>query len=158
MYSGKAGGTHYNKRGGASNYLCMPDDPDYGLAFRAGVQGLSPVGGAEYEQPLVSGHHNHNVPCAVCYVHNQTTFIMIPEKMNCPSGWTREYNGYLMSARVVTHYRTQFICMDSNMEAIPGLLANTNGAVFYHAEATCNGLSCATLKKNSTVWCALNSV
>ena len=66
VYSGRAGGTHYDKRGGGSNYLCMPDDPEYGLAYRAGVQGRSPVGGAEYKEPLVSGHHNRNVPCAVC--------------------------------------------------------------------------------------------
>ena len=75
VYSGRAGGTHYNKQGGASTYLCMPDDPEYGLAYRAGVQGLSPVGGTEYEDPLLSGRHNHNVPCAVCCVQNRTTSI-----------------------------------------------------------------------------------
>ena len=89
VYSGRAGGNHCNKQGGGSNYLCMPNDPEYRLAYRTGVQGNSPVEGAEYERPLVSGHHNRNVPCAVCYVQNRTTSIMIPAKMNCPSGWIR---------------------------------------------------------------------
>ena len=154
VYSGRAGGNYYNKQGGGSNYLCMPDDPEYGLAYRAGVQGHSPVEGAEYEAPLVTGRHDRNVPCAVCYVQNRTTSIMIPAKMNCTSGWTREYYGYLMSAHF-SHHRTQFICMDSNMEAIPGLLTSTNGALFYHAEATCKGLSCGPYNTEKELNCVV---
>ena len=154
VYSGRAGGTHFNKRGGGSNYLCMPDDPEYGLAYLAGVQGLSPVEGAEYKAPVVTDRYNRNVPCAVCYVQNRTTSIMIPAKMNCTSGWTREYYGYLMSAHNIDH-RTQFICLDSNMEAIPGLLNSTNGALFYHAEATCNGLSCGPYNTEKELNCVV---
>ena len=29
LYAGRAGGTFHNHKGGAANYLCMPDDPDY---------------------------------------------------------------------------------------------------------------------------------
>ena len=156
VYSGRAGGNHWNQQGGGSNYLCMPDDPEYGLAYRAGVQGHSPVDGVEYEQPLRSGRHDRNVPCAVCYVQNRGTSIVVPAKINCPSGWTREYYGYLMSALVSHgHYRTQLICMDSNMEAIPGLPANTNGAVFYHAEATCNGLLCGPYNTEKELSCVV---
>ena len=153
VYSGRAGGTYWSKRGGGSNYLCMPDDPEYG-EYRAAVQGNSPVDGAEYEYPLVSSRLDRNVPCAVCYVQNRTTSIMIPAKMNCTSGWTREYYGYLMSDRI-SHYRTQFICMDSNMEAIPGLQTNTNGALFYHAQATCNGLSCGPYNTEKELSCVV---
>ena len=39
---------------------------------------------------------------------------MIPAKMSCPSGWTREY--YLMS-EYIGHRRTEYICVDSNMES-----------------------------------------
>ena len=99
--------------------------------------------------------HDRNVPCAVCYVRNRTTSIMVPAKMNCHSGWTREYYGYLISAYIGDHYRTQFICMDSDMEAIPGLLADTNGALFYHAEATCNGLSCGPYNTEKELNCVV---
>ena len=98
MYAGRAGGTHYTHKGGAANYLCMPDDPDY-LSYTPGVQGHNYVYGAEYEtggMPLTAVH-NHNVPCAVCYASTRVAVTMIPAKTRCPSTWTLEYTGYLMS-------------------------------------------------------------
>ena len=68
VYAGRAGESWYSHTGGGANYLCIPDDPDY-LAYQPGVQGFSPVYGAEYQTlggPLHSVH-DHNVPCAVCY-------------------------------------------------------------------------------------------
>ena len=47
VYAGRVGGTHNSQKGGAVNYLCMPDDPDY-LIYQPGVQGYSYVYGAEY--------------------------------------------------------------------------------------------------------------
>ena len=84
-------------QGGAANYLCMPNDP---LPYTAGVRGHSYVHGTEYEQPLVSGRHQHNAPCAVCYLPTKNTVLMIPVRTSCPSGWTREYYGYLMSEHI----------------------------------------------------------
>ena len=75
----------------------MPNDPEYTLSYAPGVRGHSYVYGAEYEQPLVSGHAQHNALCAVCYLPTKNTVLMIPAKTSCPSGWTREYYGYLMS-------------------------------------------------------------
>ena len=46
VYAGRAGGTHFNTKGGAANHLCLPETPDY-LQYRAGVQGYSPVRGVE---------------------------------------------------------------------------------------------------------------
>ena len=41
VYAGRAGGTYYSHKGGAANYLCMPDDPDYlsytNLEFKGGA-------------------------------------------------------------------------------------------------------------------------
>jgi len=75
-------------RGGASNYICMPNDPQYTLAFRPGVQGYSYVYGTEYEQPPPGySVHQHNAVCAVCYVADKHTTIMIPAHTSCPSGW-----------------------------------------------------------------------
>ena len=30
VYSGQAGGNYYSNKGGGSNYLCLPNDPDNG--------------------------------------------------------------------------------------------------------------------------------
>ncbi len=154
IYSGRVGGTAYQHQGGGSNYLCMPDDPEYGLAYRAGVQNHSPVDGAEYQLPLASNKHDRNVPCAVCYVSNRTASVMIPARMNCYGNWTREYYGYLM-AEYTGHRRTEFVCMDHSMETLPGMTANTNGVLFHHAEATCNGLSCSKYNTEKELNCVV---
>ncbi len=154
IYSGRVGGSPWQNQGGGSNYLCMPDDPEYGLAHRVGVQNESPVEGAEYNNPLGSNKHDRNVPCAVCCVSNRTALVMIPARMNCYGNWTREYYGYLM-AEHRGHRRTKFICMDHSMEVIPGMTANTNGAIFSHAEATCNGLSCSKYSTEKELNCVV---
>ncbi len=154
IYSGRVGGTAYQHQGGGSNYLCMPDDPEYGLAYRAGVQNHSPVDGAEYQDPLTLNKNNRNVPCAVCCVSNRTASVMIPARMNCYGNWTREYYGYLM-AEYRGHRRTEFVCMDHSMETLPGMTADTNGVLFHHAEATCNGLSCSKYNREKELSCVV---
>ena len=138
LYSGIAGGSWFDQPGGAANYLCMPMDPEYSstLTYEAGVLGSSYVYGAEYEGPLQSTHQ-HNVPCAVCYVSTRPTVVMIPAKASCPPTWTREYYGYLMSAHV-GHHRTMYECVDEDQESLRDSVGNTNGALFYHVEAACS--------------------
>ena len=68
VYSGRAAGSHAFHKGGGSDILCLPDDPEYS-DYAPGVQGTSSIYGAEYwpttEQPLNSARQ-HNMPCAVC--------------------------------------------------------------------------------------------
>ena len=35
-----------------------------------------------------------------------------------------------------------FACVDKDAESIPGEAGDTNGTLFYHVEATCNGIIC----------------
>ena len=85
MYSGRAGGSWLSKTGGATNYLCMPDDPDY-LRYNSAVQGRNYIYGVEYEpspgQPLrvQPNVHAHNAPCAVCMAVSRCSLLMIPAK------------------------------------------------------------------------------
>lgn len=139
VYSGRAGGSEH-QHAGAANYLCMPTDPQYTLRYRAGVQGHMYVYGTEYENPI-QGSHNHNVPCAVCAVSTREMVLMIPAKTSCPTSWTREYYGYLMSQHR-SYHPSLYECVDRDQESLPGSQANTNGALFYHVEANCNGMPC----------------
>ena len=139
---------------------CMPNDPDY-LRYTPGVQGRSPVYGAEYQQWTVGGLfqavHDHNVPCAVCYASTRVAVTMIPAKTQCPSTWTLEYSGYLMSTHTNSpHYRTMFECVDKNPDSIPGSFPNDRtSAVFYHAEATCTGMPCPPYDPQKELTCAV---
>ena len=160
VYAGRAGGSWFRHTGGGANHLCMPNDPDY-LTYQPGVQGFSPVYGAEYHSfsgPL-QGVHDHNVPCAVCYASTRVAVTMIPAKTQCPSTWTLEYSGYLMSAfKGNSHYvdyRTMFECVDKNPDSIPGSVSDVNGALFHHAEATCTGMPCPPYDPQKELTCAV---
>ena len=157
VYQGIAAGSNYNQIGGGSQYLCLPQQPKYSN-FRPGVQGYSPLHGAEYEiygeSPLVHVH-NHNVPCAVCSTSRSKLF-MLPARDECPTTWTLEYSGYLMAA-YKTHNRISFECVDKYPESIPGSTANTDGALFYHVESTCNGLPCPPYDPQKELTCAVCS-
>ena len=39
VYEGVVAGSLYNQKGGSSNYLCLPEDPEYSTTFKSGVQG-----------------------------------------------------------------------------------------------------------------------
>jgi len=48
-------------------------------------------------------------------------------------------SGYKGHALATT---AMFECVDKNPDSIPGTTSNVNGALFYHVEASCNGMSC----------------
>ena len=157
VYSGRAGGTHYQHKGGAANYLCLPDDPDY-LQYQAGTQGYSYITGVEYQflpHPSLSAVDNHNVPCAVCYAATRCVALMIPAKTQCPTNWTLEYDGYL-AADYYNHDRTMYECVDKAPESVPGLNAGSNPrALLYLVEPNCNGLSCPPYDAGKELTCAV---
>ncbi len=157
VYSGRTGVSYAYDRGGASNYICMPNDPQYTLAFRPGVQGDSFVYGTEYER-LPPGHsvHQHNAVCAVCYVADKHTTIMIPAHTSCPSGSTKEYYGYLISEHK-THHRTMYQCVDIQMEYVPGSQTDVRGGHFYFVEAHCNGCACPPYDSQKELGCVVCS-
>ena len=104
VYAGRAGGPDRNNKGGGSNPQCLPLDPQfYNTASR--VQNTAFMYGAEYQDTnaLAANSHNTDVPCAVCYVPTRNTLYMIPAKYTYPSGWIREYFGYLMSEHYNHH-------------------------------------------------------
>ena len=157
VYSGRAAGTPYNTQGGTSDYLCLPDNPQY-LTYRPGVQGYSPIHGAEYEvnhnQPPFRALHEDNVPCAVCVNCQRKVILNIPSHTTCPTSWTREYCGYLMTEKY-THHRTAAVCMDKDPEAVRGEAADTNGALFHHTEAVCNGIDCPPYDPEKELTCVV---
>ena len=68
VYSGKARGTGDNQTRSSSNYLCLPDGPEY-LQTTNRSQGIS-LQGVKYtasDNSLLSGVENGDAPCAMCY-------------------------------------------------------------------------------------------
>ena len=155
VYSGRAGGSWYSDKGGAANYLCMPANPQYS-SYAPGVQGESYVYGVEYQTQTSIERHllDHNVPCAVCCVQDRGRVLMIPARRDCPDTWTKEYEGFLMS-ELRLHHRSMYECVDKDAESIHGSAGNTNGAVFYHVEASCNGMACPPYHPEKELRCVV---
>ena len=111
--------------------------------------------GVEYEgPPLTDNRENHNAVCAVCYVSDKMTVVMIPAHSTCPSGWTVEYFGYLISERLTNH-RTEYVCVDKVMESVSGSQNNINAAHFYHVEAHCDGMACPPYDDQKELNCVM---
>ena len=157
VYTGRAAGSYHHDKGGTNEYLCLPEEPEY-LQYRADVQGNAPIYGAEYQaqgnEPL-GAFLNHNVPCVVCCT-SRVSVLMIPARTSCPTGWTLEYSGYLMTEHIF-HRRRSTICVDSLPETVHGEAGHTDGALLYHTEATCSGLQCPPYDPQKELTCVVCS-
>ena len=160
VYAGRASGSEHRNQGGGAEKLCLPTDPDYINDPRStGGPPISSLHGVEYH--AINGPnqnvYEHNVPCAVCYASTRTAMIMIPAKTQCPSSWTREYYGYLMTEREhQNHHRSSFDCVDVNPDVVPGAGANTEGALYQYVIASCNtGIQCPPFVSNKVLSCAV---
>ena len=134
------------------------EDPE-NFDFSAGTVDASFIYGVEYEMwgnvPSSSlPIHENDVPCAVCYVAERETVLMIPGKYTCPQNWVREYYGYLMTERY-NHARSTFECVDVAPETVAGGQANQNGALFYLVEPRCGSLPCPPYDEQKEMTCAV---
>ena len=80
---------------------------------------------------------------------------MIPAKITCPTTWTTEYQGYLMAERSNHKRNAVYECVDKDAKGIPGSIANTDGALFYHVQAQCNGLLCPPYDRVKELACVV---
>ena len=155
MYAGRAGGSHYSHQGGGGNPQCLPLDPNFYRTV-SGAQSWGYIYGAEYKETngLVSNSYDTDVPCAVCYVPTRNALYMIPAKYTCPSGWTREYFGYLMSERH-NHRRSQFSCVDHSLTPVTGSIHDHSGFLFFTVEGVCGSLPCPPYSRDKELSCAV---
>jgi hypothetical protein len=161
VYKGYAGGSHYNKQGAASSYLCLPEDPLWNV-YEDGEQVAGTVYGAEYELHARNMDNffgktllDADVPCCVCSTR-RNSIMMIPARNQCYDGWTLEYHGYLTGG-FDNHYASDFVCLDVEPETIAGSSENKNGKLFYFIEARCGSLKCPPYVNGRELTCAVCS-
>ncbi|KAL9974409.1 hypothetical protein ACROYT_G011435 [Oculina patagonica] len=110
VYTGIIGSGHYNHVGGGGKYLCLPNNPKYDR-YSDSWQSTGAIYGTEYEvssfNPFTNNLHDHEAPCTVCYVKSRGSQLMMPARNDCPSGWTKEYHGYLMTANLWPQERSR---------------------------------------------------
>ena len=121
--------------GSGANHLCLVKTPQY-AAYTPGKQGYAQLAPMEYQGE--DAVNNHNAPCAVCETARNKV-LMIPGTTTCPSGWTREYYGYIMTQRKDGHKKSEFICVDGQPDSLPGSAAHTLIAgELFRVEAVCD--------------------
>ena len=157
VYSGYSGGSWYDHTGAASNYLCMPKNPEflssqlYTPREREGY-----VYGVEYEEHNFNGvnTYDHDAPCVVCK-SERAAILMIPARQHCDSGWTKEYSGFLVSGAFDHKAATEYVCLDATPETEERDIANKNGATFYSVFSKCGSLPCTPYKENGPLPCVV---
>lgn len=83
--------------GGGTNYLCLPETPEYNKYYSGGGSAGSIISGTEYSTyqygVFPDSAEAKNVPCARCHSGDRSSMAMIPAKRSCPDEWTKEYEG-----------------------------------------------------------------
>ena len=84
--------------------------------------------------------------------------MMIPAKITCPSNWTEEYHGFLMTEQY-NHHSTEFVCVDRTPKIRDTTAPDDNGALFYPVEGGCNAgnLPCGPYLAKAELTCVVCS-
>ena len=155
LYAGIVAGSYYNHYGGGANYLCLPkEDPQNLSTTYKGDQAY--LYGIESYSPILSLKKDEDVPCAVCYTPTKKVQLMIPGRLNCSSSWTKEYEGYLMTARSSQYGNQNYICVDKDAESfLPPKTRSPYGPSLYHVTARCSGIPCPPYNDKKYITCVV---
>ena len=159
MSLGIIGSGHYSYSGGGGKYLCLPSNPKYDK-YSDRWEATGAIYGTEYEvssfNPFTNNLDDHEAPCTVCYVKSRGSEMTVPARNDCPSGWTEEYHGYLMTAHYDHSSVRDFICVDREAEYVPGSQADQNdAALLYLVQGTCGSLPCLPYVQGRELTCAV---
>ncbi|XP_038060661.1 short-chain collagen C4-like [Patiria miniata] len=165
LYAGFAAGAHYTNKGGSSDFICLPSDPNWSSNYDDRVASVSYLYGTEYDvgdqhhfsRQNAEVLHDRDAPCAVCRLLERSTKLLFPAKLGCPPKWTEEYRGFLMSAHN-NHGRAEAVCVDQAPEVISGSQTNQNGALFYFIEGICGSLPCPPYVNGREITCTVCSI
>ena len=158
LYNGRAAASPSRYKGGTSDYLCLPDNPKGSSTYRASEVGY--LEGVEYEEWRSSSRRvGENMPCVVCYVPTRSAMFVQQGSYSCPSGWNREYHGFVMSEKH-NHHRTSTICVDSYPGAVPGTSTNEkSGGQAWFLTVSCpysnSELACGPYEDRRILSCAV---
>ncbi|XP_022110556.1 short-chain collagen C4-like isoform X2 [Acanthaster planci] len=163
VYAGYAASSYYAHKGGTSDFLCLPKNPQW-ASHKDGFNSRSYLYGTEYRvssfDPFSHKNaqhlNNHAVPCAVCRLVRKTK-LLYPARLSCPPGWRVEYSGFLMAGHY-THGRTEALCVDKEPEAVVGSSAAKYEALLYVMESVCGSLHCPPYVNGREITCTVCSI
>jgi hypothetical protein len=98
---------------------------------------------------------NQNVPCAVCRSKKRSTYLMIPRRNECYTGWRLEYHGYLMAGHHGSASGTSYLCVDNAPEVEVAGSRDEDGSWLYRVTGQCGTLTCPKYVKNREISCVV---
>jgi len=117
IYKGTAVGGRYDYKTSASNMMCLPPTP---MLYKDNVGGTATFA-VEYRVGRTLSHAEcRNTPCALCEATGRGDKIVIPSHYECPGGWHKEYNGYIMAGGNNSGGGSMYYCIDENLEQVKG--------------------------------------
>ena len=126
----------------------------YALDFASYV---ARVWGAEYQFSYGNVKVDDDVPCAACLDTKAVTSMMIPGKSSCPSGWRKQYSGYLCANHYGNPAASEYACVDNDPQYFEGRRQNLNGKLFYPAVTVCGSLPCPPYEHSKYLKCVVCS-
>lgn len=161
---GFTGGGHFTEEGSAADYICLSQDPLWGVYDDTHQTYSARVYGTEYqfssyqygENIFGKNIQDQDVPCAVC-LSSRSSVIMIPGRNQCYPGWTVEYSGYLVGGYFAHKAASNYECLDSTPEVEFGGADNLNGKLMYLTEAECGALQCPPYVQDREITCVVCS-
>ena len=113
VYEGLTAGSLYTHTGGGANYIYLTKEPLYQPGIETETFCDSVIFGTEYQTR--DGQPIHNILMLTITMFHVlcSKQLMVPGTYICPSGWTRGYNGWLLSESQYHKGRTMYTCVDN---------------------------------------------
>jgi hypothetical protein len=131
---------YYTHMGGPSSIHCGHEAPEYAPgATTSGNNNGAILYTMEFETSsrgigAMASWHDREGRCVVCEAQAAMS-LMIPMRRTCPSGWTLQYEGYMMGQYHASHQNgSEAICVDINTETNHGQAGDQNGGLLYPLE------------------------
>ena len=171
LFKGYMAGSYHTVNGNGANFVCAHEDPKFvrpAAGWQAGTGRLYGVELELWEEPLQSGLflkdnvnggnlYDQDLMCAVCYVADASTHIMITGRPDCgESGFDLQYKGFLASNNHGgNQIRGEYVCLDEAPEGRPGGSGNNNDGVIHPVQVGCGSIPCAPYVDGFELTCAV---
>jgi len=162
LYSGYAATSRWNETGGGANILCVHGTPE--TSVKTSSYGTR-LFGIEYDfsaSPFSTDNFSgtsfyyNDMPCTVCHVQRRSHQLMIPARNTCPAGWTKEFNGFIVSSWYKNN-KSSFYCVDATPEVITGGSTRLDTAYAHPVDVQCGPLPCPGFAQGNRLACVVCS-
>lgn len=151
MYNGMMSSSGHDVTGGGANYLCISSSLEFDAENSFSIYS-SFLRNTLYKGMASSnyGSEDKAAVCAVCYTPARSAKLMLPGKRQCPTDWTKEYTGYLMSGYDSHNHTSVFECIDEDLEGRLNTSSTNNVAYLYHTtskDSSYKSITCVVCTK-----------